>query len=203
MDSSPAEVIDRIRALGWPGVVGNTDEMLWKPERLEQTLGAPPFDRLRHLILTQVIPVTREAIGDERLAWLKALPSRWSQHDTAVVHAGPDDPWRSPGVNASDADSNCMYAPLGTGRVVYGHIHHPFVRTVGRLTVANSGSVSLSYDGDPRASYALVHDDRVEIRRVAYDIDEEIARLRAVRDPQAEWIARMLRAGAFVPLPPD
>ena len=32
--SSPAEVVDLVRTLGWPGVVGNTDELLWNPERL-------------------------------------------------------------------------------------------------------------------------------------------------------------------------
>ena len=63
--------------------------------------------------------------------------------------------------------------------------------------------MSLSYDGDPRASYAIVDDDRIEIRRVEYDIEQEIERLRAARDPQAEWIAQMLRTGSFVPLPPD
>ncbi|PYU57499.1 MAG: YfcE family phosphodiesterase, partial [Acidobacteria bacterium] len=25
----PAEIIDQVRSLGWPGVRGNTDEMLW------------------------------------------------------------------------------------------------------------------------------------------------------------------------------
>ena len=25
----PAEVVDRVRELGWPGIVGNTDEVLW------------------------------------------------------------------------------------------------------------------------------------------------------------------------------
>src|SRR5947207_14587102 len=30
----PAEIVDKIRALGWPGVRGNTDEMLWSPESL-------------------------------------------------------------------------------------------------------------------------------------------------------------------------
>lgn len=201
--SGPAEVIDRVRALGWPGVLGNTDEMLWRPERVEQTLSAPHFARLKHQILTRVVPVTRDAIGDERLAWLKTLPCGWSHDDTSVVHAGPDDPWRSPGAKAPDDELERVYTPLGTPRVVYGHIHHPFVRPLERLTVANSGSVSLSYDGDPRASYTVVDDDRIEIRRVEYDVEEEIARLRAARDPQAEWLAQMLRAGSFVPLPPD
>jgi putative phosphoesterase len=199
--SSSAEVIDRVRGLGWPGVVGNTDEMLWRPELVEATLAAPHFARLKAAILTHTIPATRAAIGDERLAWLMTLPVGWSDHDLSVVHAGPGDPWRSPGVKASDEELLGVYGSLGTTRVVYGHIHHPFVRSVGPLMVANSGSASLSYDGDPRASYALVQDAQIEIRRVEYDIDEEIGRLRSTRDPHAEWIAQMLRAGSFVPMP--
>jgi 3',5'-cyclic AMP phosphodiesterase CpdA len=30
--SRPAETVDRIRDLGWQGVMGNTDEMLCRPE---------------------------------------------------------------------------------------------------------------------------------------------------------------------------
>ena len=30
--ASPVEIVDRIRDLGWQGVVGNTDEMLFRPE---------------------------------------------------------------------------------------------------------------------------------------------------------------------------
>ena len=32
MGAQPAAVIDRVRELGWPGVVGNTDEALWRGE---------------------------------------------------------------------------------------------------------------------------------------------------------------------------
>ena len=34
--SSPVEIVDRVRDLGWPGVLGNTDEMLFAPESLEE-----------------------------------------------------------------------------------------------------------------------------------------------------------------------
>jgi predicted phosphodiesterase len=30
----PAEIVDQIQSLGWPGVIGNTDEMLYAPDRL-------------------------------------------------------------------------------------------------------------------------------------------------------------------------
>src|SRR5260370_1813932 len=38
----PAEIVDQVRALGWPGVVGNTDEMLWAPKKLAEFAAAKP-----------------------------------------------------------------------------------------------------------------------------------------------------------------
>jgi len=199
--SSPAEVIDRIRDLQWPGVFGNSDEMLWMPERFAAALRAPQFQRYRDAMIAETIPATIRAIGDDRLHWLRSLPSEFAAHDLAVVHASPGDVWRSPLANASDDELARTFEPLACRRVVYGHIHQPFVRRLPNLTVVNSGSVSLSYDGDPRAAYALVDDDTVTIRRVEYDVDEEIARLAAAGDPYADWTARVLRAARFVPLP--
>src|SRR5271165_3089988 len=40
--ASPAEIVDRIRDLGWQGVVGNTDEMLWMPESLTEFANQSP-----------------------------------------------------------------------------------------------------------------------------------------------------------------
>jgi predicted phosphodiesterase len=201
--SQNAEVIDRVRDLNWPGVYGNTDEMLWAPERLEAALQAPQFARMRDILLTEIIPAIRDAIGSERLAWLQALPLAWSSADrrVAVVHASPGDPWRSPGATAADAELAQVYGPLGCRRIVFGHIHQPFVRQIGALTVANSGSVSLSYDGDPRAAYAVVDEDGVTIRRVEYDIEEEIRRLEAARDPYAAYSAQVLRTARPAPFP--
>src|SRR6266516_4250336 len=63
----PAEVIDRIREMKWPGVYGNTDEMLWSPKLVTETLAAPPLHRIRDLLLAHTIPATIAAVGDERL----------------------------------------------------------------------------------------------------------------------------------------
>ena len=184
--SRPAEVIDRVRELNWPGVYGNADEMLWMPHRVTEMLQAPHLQRVRDLLLTHTIPATLRAIGEERLAWLRSLPIRWSTGDLTVVHAGPDDAYRSPFANASDDELERAYGSLASRSVVYGHIHQPYVRRLSRFTVANSGSVSLSYDGDPRAAYAVVDGDEIEIRRVQYDIEEEIARLSESDDPFKE-----------------
>ena len=201
--SRPAEVIDRIRDLRWPGVFGNADEMLWKPDRIAEMLGAPQFDRLRDMLLTEIIPSTHETIGPNRLAWLRALPIRFSAGALTVVHAGPDDAWQSPAPNALDEELERAYAALASRFVVYGHVHVSFVRRLPSFTVANSGSVSLSYDGDPRAAYAVIDNDEVAIRRVEYDVEEEISRLKAARYPEAAWIAEILRKARYVPMPVD
>jgi predicted phosphodiesterase len=38
----PADIIDQVRSLGWPGVRGNTDEMLWAPESLTEFAAKTP-----------------------------------------------------------------------------------------------------------------------------------------------------------------
>jgi predicted phosphodiesterase len=210
--SSPAEVLDRVRDLGWPGVVGNTDEMLWDEAPLVALLDrAPALGPLLRTLRTDVIPATQAALGADRLAWLRLLPPAWSGDGLTVVHASPGDCWRSPQVEASDDELRAVYGALHARRVVYGHIHRPFVRSlpaplvvnagsVGPPSfVVNAGSVGLPYDGDRRASYAVVDGDAIAIRRVAYDVEREIRVLLSRATPQAAWLARVLRAGTYVP----
>jgi hypothetical protein len=86
--------------------------------------------------------------------------------------------------------------------VVYGHIHRPYVRLVGAgLTIANSGSVGMPFDGDPRASYLVVEDGAASVRRVPYDVERHVADLSASGYPDAERLARIAREGRY--LPPD
>ncbi len=46
--------------------------------------------------------------------------------------------------------------------------------------IVNPGSVGQPRDRDPRASYAIVHDDKVEFVRVDYDIDKVITKVKAI-----------------------
>ena len=47
----------------------------------------------------------------------------------------------------------------------------------GEKCIINPGSVGQPRDRDPRASYALLHDDKVEFFRVEYDIDAVIKKV--------------------------
>jgi diadenosine tetraphosphatase ApaH/serine/threonine PP2A family protein phosphatase len=110
----------------------------------------------------------------------------------ALVHASPESPWRSYSAETGDAELESVYGSLGQPIVVYGHIHCPYVRRVGRTIVANSGSVGLPYDGDRRAAYLLIDDDEPTIRRVEYDVDRELKALSDRGRPHAAWVAKML-----------
>ena len=189
--SSPTEIVDRIRDLGWPGVMGNTDEMLFRPESLQEFAAQSPQMQPLVGILEEIAAAARAALGEERLAWLRALPRKLTYQATALVHARPGDAWRSPAPEAGDADLESVYGPLGQPVAVYAHIHRSYVRNLSGMIVANTGSVSLSYDGDSRASYLLLEDGSLH-PRVPYDVDEEVKALQAAGLPHAGWIARIL-----------
>jgi predicted phosphodiesterase len=199
MGPRPAEVVDRIRALGWPGVVGNTDEVLWSPDEHEHQLQrAPRLARLLELIFASYAPDTRERLGEARISWLRGLPTERRSEQLTVVHAQPDDLWRAPMPDASDQELFATYAGLGCARVGYGHIHRPFVRALDGLTVANAGSVGLPWDGDPRAAYLLLDNGVPTIVRIEYDVEQEVRALRECRHPDAERLAQMRRTGRFI-----
>ena len=195
----PAEIIDQIRALGWPGVRGNTDEMLWDPQSLSRfATAAPKLGPLLSRIQGLIAP-TVARIGEARLRWLETLALQCAHESFTLVHAGANDLWRAPMATAADDELETAYAPLRARTVVYGHIHVPFVRKLARLTVANTGSVSQSYDGDRRASYLLLDGESITIRRVDYDVEGEAKELAASGLPHADWLARILLAGRYIP----
>jgi diadenosine tetraphosphatase ApaH/serine/threonine PP2A family protein phosphatase len=194
-----AEVVDQIRALGWAGVRGNTDEMLWAPQSLTDFAGKTPQLGPMLALIQDLIPATVTSLGEERLRWLEAFPDRYSGEGFTLVHASPGDLWRAPMPNASDEELQRIYEPLGTRIVVYGHIHRPYVRRVGEMTVVNTGSVSQSYDGDRRASYLLIEGENLSIRRVEYDVESEANDLLRSGLPHADWMAKILVAGKYVP----
>lgn len=174
----PVECVDRIRELGWPGVLGNMDEAL-----------------TTH-VHQRGIAWTRENLGEERTAWLQELPLEWRQEDRiGLVHAVPGDLWRAVPPDTDDGELRAIYGPLGTQLAVYCHIHKPYIRDIGDLTVANSGSVGLPFDGDARSSYLLIDNGRPQNRRVEYDIERAVRELDQAAHPHAQSLARAYRTG--------
>lgn len=193
----PGEVIDEIRSLGWHGVLGNTDELLWTEEQLTEMTTAHP--KLTPLLgrLRELIAPMRAQIDEEQMRWLKMLPATHLGDGFAVVHASPKNLWRAPMANATDGEIQKTYAELRVPVVIYGHIHVSYVRQLRGMVVANTGSVSQSYDGDRRAAYAVIDGRNVSIRRVEYDVESEAKELLHSDLPHAEWLSRILLAGRY------
>jgi predicted phosphodiesterase len=202
--SSPVEIVDSVRELGWQGVVGNTDEMLYRPEGLREFAKGAPHLQAMWDVIEEMAEATRAALGKDRLAWLADLPRSQVCGPMVLVHASPESLWRAPGPKASDAELELVYGPLGREVAVYAHIHCGFVRriagdpSISERMVVNTGSVSLSYDGDGRASYLLLDASEPAavptLRRVEYDLERETRALALCGLPHSDWIARTLES---------
>src|SRR6267154_1747731 len=110
--ASPVEIVDRIRDLGWQGVVGNTDEMLFRPESLEEFASQSSAPASLWTAIRKMAEATRSMLGEERLAWLRGLPRVQIHNPLALVHASTASLWRAPAPEASDAELQSVFGPL-------------------------------------------------------------------------------------------
>jgi putative phosphoesterase len=196
--SSPIEIVDRIRALGWQGVMGNTDEMLVQPDSLEDFAGQSSAPPTLWAAIRKIASATRSVLGDERLTWLRELPRAMTQETFALVHATPESCWQAPAAEATNAELEAIYSSLGRPIIAFGHTHLPSIRSLAGPVklIINTGSVGLPYDGDPRASYLMLEGSTPSIRRVEYDVEKELKALSSCGLPGAEWAAKMLRTSS-------
>jgi putative phosphoesterase len=194
--SNSAVIVDQVRGLGWQGVVGNTDEMLVNPQTLQNFAATSPHLGTMWTAIRDVAAATRDELGEDRLAWLGTLPLTLFHNGVAIVHASPTSAWRAPSHESTGDELASIYGQLGKPVTVYGHIHRPYIRTSPHSVMINTGSVSLSYDGDPRASYLLLDDATPTIRRVEYDLEKEVSALSTSKLPHSDWFARTLRTAS-------
>lgn len=68
------EIVERIRDLGRQGVVGNTDELLLRPESLEEFASQSSAPPSLWTAIREMAAATRTMLGEERIAWLRGLP---------------------------------------------------------------------------------------------------------------------------------
>ena len=183
----PAECVGLLDSCGNGKIAirGNCDRYLADPP-------AAPEDEL------EVVQWTREALGEELVARLGALPAAVSieSHDALVVHASPrsDEDVILPKTPREDVTA--MLAGASQPLIICGHVHIQYRRTIDGVELVNPGSVGLPLDGDPRAAWAVLEDGHVGFRRTAYDVAGVIAELEQIGHPTAELIIGRLRRAA-------
>ena len=184
----PDKVVSCLRAVGEVSVIGNYDQkVLAFPENdaaWRQSKGSEKYVAFGW--------AWRQLSADNR-AYLAALPrERRINVDGLTVlltHGSPASVHEHLYPDTPEERLVELVAIAAVDAIVCGHSHRPFVRSMAATTFINTGSVGRPDDGDPRATYAVLHVENgefeVEHHRVAYDVDRAVAAIREHELPEA------------------
>jgi putative phosphoesterase len=121
-----------------------------------------------------------DALGHDERRFLLQLPVRqWltlSGKRYLLVHATPRDPLDEYLMNDSSTWARRLHN-VEADIVCVGHSHMQFNLMVDGVVVVNPGSVGQPRDGDPRVAYAVINDNKIELKRVDYPIEETVKRI--------------------------
>lgn len=179
-------------------VRGNWEDSLW--HALHQKLD---LTRPSHLYLTKLCHFVLEEILPEEIDRMRELPlqvlTEVAGLKIAVSHHLPDKNWGRELIHiGNQSDFDQLFEGNEAVIAIYGHIHQQFLRygTGGQLII-NPGSIGQPFfldatlRQDLRAQYAILEIDEtgmkdVDMRRVAYDVEQELARARELQLPYYE-----------------
>lgn len=179
-------------------VRGNWEDSLW--HALHQKLD---LTRPSHLYLTKLCHFVLEEILPEGIDRMRELPlqvlTEVAGLKIAVSHHLPDKNWGRELIHiGNQSDFDQLFEGNEAVIAIYGHIHQQFLRygTGGQLII-NPGSIGQPFfldatlRQDLRAQYAILEIDEtgmkdVDMRRVAYDVEQELARARELQLPYYE-----------------
>lgn len=198
----PREVVQRLRELACPVVMGNADDFLLAPPE------ATSDDEAGDETLARILELDRwcaaQLSGDEHayLATFRptvTLPLA-DGGNLLCYHGSPrsyNDPIM-PGTSAEELDA--MLGEVTATVLAGGHTHQQMLRRHHKALVLNPGSVGLPMDrvppgpgtrNPPWAEFAVLTcgagDVRVELRRVSFDVWAHLTAARRSGMPHAEW----------------
>ena len=189
----PAETLALLRSLPdatW--IRGNGER--WTANPLEA-----PDDPVVQAAIASVASI----LGPVEVAGLAGLPeSAALDEGSRAWHGSPLSDVRSFMPEPQDEDA-VLLEGVTEQRLVFGHTHVPFIRFADPpgVELLNPGSVGMPLDGNPRAAWALIHDDgTVEHRRTRYDHAASARRMRAIAGG-ARWgevVAPRIERAVFV-----
>ena len=178
----PLQTLERLRRLPnalW--IRGNGERWTARPE-----------DAPDNAVVRGAIAAAREALGKQIVDDLAALPASARLRGTLFCHASPESDVVSfqPEPDGNEPD---LLAGVTAARLIFGHTHLPFKRRANGIELVNPGSVGMPFDHDPRAAYALVHDDgTIEHRRLDYDYAATAAQVRGFGGEWSETVAKRI-----------
>jgi predicted phosphodiesterase len=167
----PAEVLDRLTALGWPVILGNADAFLLEvPTDSPEPLTEAQLER-RDWTLTQLSP----AHLDQIRAFLPTLDVEVDGVTLRAFHGSPRSYDDVVLPDTPDAQAERLLGGSGVDLLAGGHTHLQWTRYVDGALYVNPGSVGLAYDRfddeavpTTIAEYAIVTGGSVEFRRTPW-----------------------------------
>jgi predicted phosphodiesterase len=129
---------------------------------------------------------TAENLLAENAVYLKSLPLKTdltigSIH-IGIFHGTRDDPDEELFPDAPESRFHVLAKDSPYGVHIMGHAHAPYYRVVDGIHFINTGSVGRMFDGDTRASFAILkissEDIAVEHFRIPYPVEEVVKDLK-------------------------
>lgn len=148
-----------------------------------------------------------DALGDERVAWLRRLPSerRLMADDGTMIlvcHASPGSQTRGFDQELDPSIVTERVSHTDARVIACGHTHVPEVRDLGWKLIVNDGSAGYVFDGDPTASWARIDladgEINAEIRRTEFDTIAVSNAITARGLPGDVYRAATVRTGKLV-----
>ncbi|SDH42798.1 metallophosphoesterase family protein [Alteribacillus bidgolensis] len=195
----PKNALETVRSSPAKVLKGNADEWVVRGVLKNEV----PDNALA--LMNQERDWTLERLSQEDVNYLSRLPESFleSFSDSVIMHAFHATPTSLFDVVTADHSDKKLEEKLSfhtkANIIVYGHIHTPFIKTIGDKTFINTGSVGLPFDGDPRPSYVLLHieDDAfsASIHRVSYDLQRVLNQYDANDYPNSEQMKAVVKQG--------
>ncbi len=176
----PNECVSLLSETNVTAVMGNYDDA---GSMLRPSCGCGTGDDDTNRIRLASLRWTQERISEETRKYLSSLPVIYGfetgNGKTLMFHGGPENltQW----ITANDYDLLASIAERCDARlVIMGHTHKPFSILINGTLFVNPGAVGRPFDGDPRASFAIIDVEKeisVSFRRVGYDVEKNIKAL--------------------------
>ncbi len=203
---APNEVLASLQQLSLACfLLGNTDRYL-----LEETYPSSYGNGDWQDKLLYSFHWTAERLEGEGFRFLEMLPAfqlvEDGVHQLLAIHGSPRSDEEGLTIETEDSEFEDMLIGPGVAVLACGHTHVPMDRSVGGLRVVNAGSVGLPFDGDPRACYAVISSPtgngegpiQVQVRRVAYNVEEVVEQFFARGHPASDIGAYNLRTARSI-----
>lgn len=172
----PSACVERVREACSVVVQGNHDRTVETPA--EYSHNEMAMRGLEH---------AQRELSEEQREWLAALPPRTTvgRGRVRLVHSHPDPDQLGRYVRPREFTGLRPYLDEYDA-LVLGHTHLQHEARVDGRLVVNPGSVGQPRDRDPRAAYAVLDVDELEVdlRRVEYDVDRVIQHVEEVGLPE-------------------